>query len=79
LASAVIEGALTPEEKIKEAKKELSRITQAIKKEKDDTIKQGLIDEQIITASKLKFLEDALAEIKKAEEEADPAAAERQR
>lgn len=79
VAPVVIEGQLTPEEKIAEAKTELAKITSDIRKEKDDSAKQVLVNEQIQIASKLKFLEDALAEIKQAEAEADPAAAERQR
>lgn len=79
VAPVVIEGQLTPEEKIAEAKTELARVTSALRKEKDDSAKQALVTEQIQIASKLKFLEDALAEIKQAEAEADPAAAERQR
>lgn len=79
VAPVKIEGQLTPEEKIAEAKTELSKITSAIRKEQDDSAKQLLVTEQIQIASKLKFLEDALKEIKQAEAEADPAAAERQR
>ena len=71
----MIEGAQTPEEKIADAKKRLSKITTALKKEKDMTLRADLEAQQIQVASELKFLEDTLAEIKKAEDEADPAAA----
>jgi hypothetical protein len=44
VAPVVIEGQLTPEEKITAKKKELSKVTQAIKKEKDDTVKATLVE-----------------------------------
>lgn len=43
----MIEGAQTPEEKIADAKKRLSKITQALKKEKDMTLRADLEAQQI--------------------------------
>ena len=56
VAPVVIEGQQTPEEQIAATKKELTKITQLIKKEKDDSVKQTLVAEQIQIASRLKFL-----------------------
>ena len=53
VAPVVIEGQLTPEEKIAEKKKELARLTNAIKKEKDDTARKTLEASQIQVASEL--------------------------